>query len=98
MKRSRRDVPQDERPDGELQDKWKDLMNKDCPDMMDTRALASNMCRPGFVYLEVSGVFLPVYRTIEHTCKLLQLQKTHWERKMSFMHSRMAPHRRLIDA
>ncbi|KAH0946713.1 hypothetical protein HN011_000357 [Eciton burchellii] len=88
----------DSRPDSELQDKWKGLVNKDCPDMMDTRTLASKMCRPGFVYLEVPGVFLPIYRAVEHICELLQLQKTRWERKMSFMHLRMAPHRRLIDA
>jgi hypothetical protein len=93
-----RDASQDSRPDSELQDKWKGLVNKDCPDMMDTRTLASKMCRPGFVYLEVPGVFLPIYRAVEHICELLQLQKTHWERKMSFMHLRMAPHRRLIDA
>ncbi|RLU27080.1 hypothetical protein DMN91_000879 [Ooceraea biroi] len=87
-----------ETKDSELKDKWKELVNKDCPDMSNKEVLISQMCRPGFVYLEVPGVFLPTYKLVEHTCELLQLQTTYWKRKLSFVHTKTASHRQLIDA
>lgn len=90
-------VPQDESGESDLQDRWKGLVNQDCPDMHD-KEFVSKLCRRGFVYLEVPGVFLPIYRTVEHTCEFLRLPDNYWVRKFSLVHSRTASHRRLIDA
>ncbi|KAG7209983.1 hypothetical protein KM043_011569 [Ampulex compressa] len=84
-------------PQGELQPEWKDLVNKGCPDMRDPIALISKLCQPGFAYLEVPDVFLPIYQRVRHKCRIVQTPDAYWSVRLAFLHARSAEHRRLID-
>ncbi|XP_077272987.1 uncharacterized protein LOC143903334 isoform X3 [Temnothorax americanus] len=85
-------------PESDLQDKWKKLLNRHCPDMSDTEALASKLCRRGFAYLEAPSIFLPIYRKVQHECDIVQLPDDYWSLKLTFLHARAARHRKLIDS
>ncbi|XP_076627733.1 glutamate receptor ionotropic, kainate 5-like [Colletes latitarsis] len=82
---------------GEVKKEWKNLVNNCCPDMRDTSALDSQLCKPGFVYLEVPDVFLPIYRRIQRVCHIVQTPDHYWSMKVAFLHARFSEHRRLID-
>lgn len=91
-------MQQDGLPESDLQADWKELLNYDCPDMKDSEALTSKLCRPGFAYLEAPAVFLPIYRKVQHECDIVQLPDDYWSVKLTFLHARSAQHRKLIDS
>lgn len=85
-------------PESDIQADWQELLNYDCPDMMDSETLASKLCHPGFVYLEVPAIFLPIYRQVQHECVIVQLPDNYWSLRLAFVHARAAQHRKLIDS
>ncbi|XP_054008871.1 uncharacterized protein LOC128892454 [Hylaeus anthracinus] len=84
-------------PWGEVKKEWKKLVNNDCPDMRDISTLDSQLCKPGLAYLEVPDVFLPIYRRVQHACRIVQTPHHYWRLKISFLHARFAEHRNLIN-
>ncbi|KAL6262431.1 hypothetical protein P5V15_007516 [Pogonomyrmex californicus] len=84
-------------PESDLQDDWKGLINYNCPDMKDSDTVASKLCRPGFAYLEVPAVFLPIYRKVQHECDIVQLPDDYWSVRLAFPHARASQYRKLID-
>ncbi|KOC68758.1 hypothetical protein WH47_06550 [Habropoda laboriosa] len=84
-------------PRGEVKEEWKTLVNSYCPDMRNTSALVSQLCTPGFAYLEVPDVFLPIYQRVRHICRIVETANRYWTLKISFLHARFAKHRHLIN-
>lgn len=91
-------MQQDRFLESDLQAEWKDLLNHNCPDMKDSENLVSNLCRPGFAYLEAPAIFLPIYRKVQHKCDIVQLPDNYWNIRLTFLHARSAQHRKLIDS
>ncbi|CAK9834404.1 hypothetical protein ANTRET_LOCUS10940 [Anthophora retusa] len=84
-------------PRGEVKKEWKDLVNGYCPDMRNTTGLDSRLCTPGFAYLEVPDVFLPIYERVRHVCPIVETTNRYWTLQISFLHARFAKHRHLIN-
>nr|KAF7416504.1 hypothetical protein H0235_011035 [Vespula pensylvanica] len=81
----------------DLMPEWKDLVNKDCPDMMDMFTIGSNLCTPGFVYLEGPDIFLSIYQQVLNQCHYVQLPQPYWTLKLAFQHARSSKYKKIID-
>ncbi|KAL2713566.1 glutamate receptor U1-like, partial [Vespula squamosa] len=81
----------------DLMPEWKDLVNKDCPDMMDMLTIGSNLCTPGFVYLEGPDIFLSIYQQVLNQCHYVQLPQPYWTLKLAFQHARSSKYKKIID-
>lgn len=91
-------MQQDGFSESDLRAEWKNLLNHNCPDMIDSENLASSLCRPRFAYLETPAIFSPIYRKVQHECDIVQLPDDYWSVKITFLHARSAGHRNLIDS
>ncbi|XP_035742266.1 uncharacterized protein LOC118450555 isoform X4 [Vespa mandarinia] len=81
----------------DLMPEWKDLVNKDCPDTMNMLTIGSNLCTPGFVYLEGPDIFLSIYQQVLNQCHYVQLPQPYWILKLAFQHARSSKYRKIID-
>ncbi|XP_076235026.1 uncharacterized protein LOC143179596 [Calliopsis andreniformis] len=84
-------------PRGDVRKEWKNLVNINCPDMKNSSTLRTQLCKPGLAFLEVPDVFLPIYQHVKHTCNIIQTPNHYWNLRISFLHSRFAQHRHIID-
>ncbi|KAI4496708.1 hypothetical protein M0804_000518 [Polistes exclamans] len=81
----------------ELLPKWKNLVNKNCPDTMDIHTIGSKLCDPGFVYLEGPDIFLSIYQPVINQCRYVRLPEEYWSLKLAFQHARSSEYRKVID-
>ncbi|XP_076679851.1 uncharacterized protein LOC143375031 [Andrena cerasifolii] len=84
-------------PKGEVKREWRNLINRNCPDMRNISTLGSQLCEPGLAYVEVPDVFLPIYQRVQQACRIVQTPDHYWSLRISFLHARFAEHRHLID-
>ena len=81
-----------------LKQEWRELVNKNCPDMNNVEDFGSKFCKSGLVYLEAPDIFHAIYQKVRRDdCQIVQIPESYWSLRLAFLHARSATHRHLID-